>query len=179
MSKKREFRSFVKRNEALLMRFYEMLQDPNTHMRTIADDLDEFGIEYCVIGGLALRIHNFSRYTKDIDILVSKEGYKKLYEKLLGRIYARRPGSHRNLYYVPGPGTRVPVDIFVEGGRKGKMVFPHPAKVGIKIGGVWYLDYHSLLRFKLNSERGQDVADATRLLEMNPERMRELPPDVE
>jgi hypothetical protein len=40
-------------------------------VKTLARYLDEQGVEYALVGGYALAAHGFSRFTEDIDILVS------------------------------------------------------------------------------------------------------------
>src|SRR5882672_3042895 len=56
-------------------------------MRRIAKRLDELGIPYAIVGGMALFQHGFRRFTEDVDILVTREGLTTIHEKLEGRGY--------------------------------------------------------------------------------------------
>ena len=56
-------------------------------MRRIAKRLDELGVPYAIVGGMALFQHGFRRFTEDVDILVTREGLKQIHEQLEGRGY--------------------------------------------------------------------------------------------
>jgi hypothetical protein len=47
--------------------------DPYTELLGIVDALSLAGVEYAVCGGVALAIHGYPRFTKDIDLLVREE----------------------------------------------------------------------------------------------------------
>ena len=53
-------------------------------LHKIARRLDELKIPYAVVGGMALFKHGYRRFTEDVDILVSKEGLKRLHRELEG-----------------------------------------------------------------------------------------------
>jgi hypothetical protein len=40
-------------------------------VKTVARYLDEAGVEYALVGGYALGVHGFNRFTEDIDLLVN------------------------------------------------------------------------------------------------------------
>ena len=42
-------------------------------MRKISTRLDELGLPYVVVGGMALNLHGYVRATDDVDLLVTKE----------------------------------------------------------------------------------------------------------
>lgn len=142
------------------------IQSPALQVKHLARDLDENGIRYCVIGGLALGIHNYSRSTEDIDILVAEEDFPKIKEKLIRRGYTLRPGSKKNMYMHTGAG-KVPVDVLVEGDKEGNITLPNPLKVRVKIGGVWYLELPRLIEFKLRAGRPRDIQDVLQLIASN------------
>lgn len=56
----------------------EQLLTPAGQLKTIIQDFEEVGIDYCVLGGLSLAIYNYDRATDDIDILVSRDSVLKL-----------------------------------------------------------------------------------------------------
>lgn len=142
------------------------IQSPTIQVKHLARDLDENEIHYCVIGGLALGIHNYSRSTEDIDILIAKEDLLKIKEKLIGRGYTLRPGSKKNMYMHSGVG-KIPIDILVEGDREGSITLPNPVKVRTKIGGIWYLELPRLIEFKLRANRPRDIQDVLQLIKGN------------
>jgi hypothetical protein len=45
----------------------------NNALRRIASDLDRHGIDYSVIGAIALNQHGYRRFTEDIDLLLTKK----------------------------------------------------------------------------------------------------------
>src|SRR5690349_4168776 len=59
----------------------------NDTLKNLVADLEAHGIEYSVIGGLALNRHGYQRFTHDIDLLMSPEGLEKFRTELLGRGY--------------------------------------------------------------------------------------------
>ncbi len=148
-----------------LLALVESLYAPSYQVSNVAKDLDELGIEYCIIGGIALGVHNYLRYTEDIDILVSKSSASKIQE-LIGHGYTLRPGSNKNLTYTIGP-KRIPIDILVEGDIEGDVSLPNPVNVRVKLFGVWYLDLPSLIEFKLNAGRDKDISDVRELIKAN------------
>jgi hypothetical protein len=141
-------------------------EDTEAHLRSVVRDFDECGIDYAIIGGFAVRAHNFVRFTEDIDFLVSKEGMREIHNKLIGKGYTLRPGSNKNLFLITGKG-RYPIDILVEGDREGDVSLPNPKSVRMKMFGAWYLTLDELLNFKLRAGRGKDDLDVSQLIELN------------
>src|SRR4029079_14075211 len=66
-------------------------------MRGIAQRLDEIGVPYAVVGGLALFRHGFRRFTEDVDILVTRQDLKTIHERLDGLGYVLPFSKSRNL----------------------------------------------------------------------------------
>src|SRR5712691_10428593 len=50
-------------------------------------DLDRHGIEYAVIGAVALTAHGYPRFTADVDIILTKEGLHVFHRELVGLGY--------------------------------------------------------------------------------------------
>ncbi len=42
----------------IVLELLEQMKSPSYHLETIVNDFDELSIEYCVISGLAVRMHN-------------------------------------------------------------------------------------------------------------------------
>lgn len=140
------------------------LRDPERHLSSVVRDFDECGIDYCVIGSLAVRCHNYVRFGSDIDVLVSKESYPKIEQFFIGNGYSYRPGSDRHLY-VELLGGRIPLDIYVEGERrKGGLPLPDPRGSRVRILSRWYASLSLLITLKI---RADDLGDVFQMIEEN------------
>lgn len=62
-------------------------------MRRLVERLTAEGIDYALLGGLALGEHGYPRLTQDIDLLLSPAGLARFQKRLVGRGYrpALRP----------------------------------------------------------------------------------------
>jgi len=140
------------------------LNDPERHLNSVVRDFDECGIDYAIFGSLAVRCHNYLRAGEDIDVLVSKEGFPKIAQCLIGHGYSYRPGSKRHLY-VEILGGRVPLDIYVEGERRGDgLPLPDPRGSRIKALGRWYVSLPLLVTLKI---RANELGDVIQMVEAN------------
>src|SRR5437764_14363471 len=65
-------------------------------LRRIARRLEEIGVPYAVVGGMALFQHGLRRFTEDVDILVTKDGLKQIHAQLdgLGYLPPHRMSKH-------------------------------------------------------------------------------------
>src|ERR1700759_5080544 len=63
-------------------------------LEKITRRLDELGIPYAVVGGMAMFFHGYRRFTEDGDILVTREGLEEIHRQLEGLGYVPPfPGS--------------------------------------------------------------------------------------
>src|SRR5688500_11143450 len=63
-------------------------------LRKVTRKLEEFGIPYAVVGGMAMFFHGYRRFTEDVDILVTREGLAEVHRRLEGAGYLPPfPGS--------------------------------------------------------------------------------------
>src|SRR5688572_30608456 len=53
-------------------------------MKKVTKRLEQLGIPYAVVGGMALFFHGFRRFTEDVDILVTREGLQEIHRRLDG-----------------------------------------------------------------------------------------------
>ncbi|MGO9570476.1 MAG: hypothetical protein ACLP5H_23340 [Desulfomonilaceae bacterium] len=154
------------------------LNRPERHLSSIVRDFDECGIDYCVIGSMAVRYHNYLRYGDDIDVLVSRESYPKIEKFLIGNGYSRRPGSDRHLY-LEFVGGRIPLDVYVEGEKRGDgRPLPDPTASRIKRLGRWYASLPLLITLKIRDDDLGDVFQMIRENELGEEFAANLEPDV-
>ncbi len=54
-------------------------------MRRIAQRLDELGVPYAIVGGMALFQYGFRRFTEDVVLLVTSDDLKRIHTELEGR----------------------------------------------------------------------------------------------
>jgi hypothetical protein len=136
-------------------------------LRKIARHLDELGIPYAVAGAMALFEHGYRRFTEDVDLVVTPEGFQEIHRQLggsgKGAFWTDR-GSLRDA------DTGVRIDFVVTGtypgdGKPKPVAFPDPTQAGIERKGLRYLRLSSLLELKIasgmtNPGRLCDLADA-------------------
>lgn len=51
-------------------------------MRRTARQLEALGVDYAVVGAMAMFLHGFRRFTEDVNVLVTADGLDVLREKL-------------------------------------------------------------------------------------------------
>ena len=59
----------------------------NNVLARLSEDLNQNGIDYMVIGAVALMAHGYPRFTEDIDLVLTPEGLQVFHEKLVGLGY--------------------------------------------------------------------------------------------
>lgn len=144
----------------------------NRTLLRIAEDLERHGIDYAVIGAIALNQHGYQRFTHDIDLLMTPEGLETFREKLVGVGYLPAfPGATKRFRASEG---NVPLDIVTSGEYPGDglpkpVVFPVPAGNVILIDGVKTLALPKLVELKLASgmsvsDRLKDLADVQEII---------------
>src|SRR6185295_1938756 len=70
----------------------------NKTLGRLANDLEQRGIDYMVIGALALLAHGYPRFTEDIDLVMTSEGLQKFHEELIELGYTPAfPGARKRL----------------------------------------------------------------------------------
>lgn len=140
-------------------------------LRRIVKRLDDLGVSYAVVGGLALFFHGYRRFTEDVDILVTKDALKLIHEKLEGRGYLPPFEGSKHLRDTD---SGVKVEFLTTGdypgdGKPKPVAFPNPADVRVEGAGVWFLSLPALIELKLasgisNPLRGKDVVDVQELI---------------
>jgi len=140
-------------------------------LRNITTRLDELGISYAIVGGMALVSHGYERTTVDVDLLVTEIGLKKIHESLDGLGYVPPfPGSK----YLRDAETGVRIEFLVAGqfpgdGKPKPVAFPDPASSFVEIDGIKVLAIEKLVELKLasgmtNPGRLKDLADVQELI---------------
>jgi len=152
-------------------RFFMKTDPVHQTLREVARRLDELGIPYAVVGGMALVAHGYDRTTVDVDILLTTEGLVAVRREFEGRGYVPPfPGS-KNLRDAK---TGVRIEFLVSGrypgdGKPKPVAFPDPSEASVLIDGVRYISLPKLIELKLASgmtqpARRRDLADVQDLI---------------
>lgn len=142
-------------------------------LHRIVQRLDDLGIPYAIVGGMALFFHGLRRFTEDVDILVTREGLRQLHEALEGLGYIPPFAGSKNLRDVE---SGVKIEFLVAGdfpgdGKPKPVAFPDPQNVTTVIEGIRFIALPALIELKLasgmtNPLRGQDIIDVQRLIQI-------------
>ena len=137
-------------------------------LRALEQSLEEAGIDYVVIGGLALNAHDYPRQTIDVDVVLTREGYEEFKRRLGGSRYPRASTGGRRNQYV-NPDTEVTIDVLVAGGVAGNrrknstVLFPDPAE-SERHGDIRTVSLARLIELKLVTWRYKDWGDVVELI---------------
>jgi hypothetical protein len=146
----------------------------NKTLARLSKDLEAHGIDYAVIGAVALLAHGYQRLTEDIDLLMTPAGLQKFHDELVGLGYAPSfPGSKKRLRStVDG----VSIEVMTTGeypgdGRPKTVSMPDPVAASVKIDGINFLSLEKLIELKLASgisaaHRLKDLADVQELIKI-------------
>ena len=146
----------------------------NNTLAQVAADLKQYGIDYMVIGAVALMAYGYPRFTEDIDLVLTPEGLEAFHQNLIGLGYAPAFQGARERLRSTRDGVSIEVIISGEypGDGKPKPVsFPVPADASIEIDGVQIVSLERLIDLKLASgmtapDRLKDLADVQELIKV-------------
>ncbi|MGC1275527.1 MAG: nucleotidyltransferase family protein [Planctomycetaceae bacterium] len=140
-------------------------------LRRITQRLDELGIPYAIVGGMALFLHGYRRFTEDVDLLVTSEDLPRIHAELRGRGYLPPFEKSKQLRDTE---TKVRIEFLTSGGYPGDgkpkpVAFPDPRNASIEINGLKVLQLERLIELKLASgmsapHRLRDLADVQELI---------------
>jgi hypothetical protein len=142
-------------------------------LHKITKRLETLGIPYAVVGGMALFRHGLRRFTEDVDILVTKEGLRKIHEKLEGLGYLP-PFKHSK--HLRDTELGVKVEFLTTGdypgdGKPKPVAFPDPQDVSFEAEGIYYINLPKIVELKLgsgmsNPGRLKDLSDVLELIKV-------------
>ena len=146
----------------------------NKTLARLSDDLKERGIDYMVIGAVALLAHGYPRFTEDIDLVMTAEGLQKFHEELVGPGYAPAfPGARKRLRSTK---DNVSIEVMTTGeypgdGKPKPVSMPTPAEASTEIDGIRFVTLEKLIELKLASgisapDRLKDLADVQELIKI-------------
>ena len=161
--------SVPKTSDSLWLSFLEgsrffMGQGPiHDTLRSLAATLDDEGIDYALIGGMALVAHGYRRFTEDLDVLLTPEGLDVFRDRCLGRGYVSAlPGASKTF-----KDTRTGVRIEC---HPKPVAFPNPKDVAFEREGLSIIRLEPLIELKLASglsapHRLKDLSDVQDLIQ--------------
>ena len=136
----------------------------------IAKRLDTLSVPYALVGGMAMFLHGYRRFTEDVDILVTRESLKTIHERLEGLGYLPPFTGSKNLRDTEH-GVRI--EFLIAGGYPGDglpkpVSFPDPETVATELDGVRVVKLPTLIELKLASGtapgRRKDLGDVQELI---------------
>ena len=146
----------------------------NKTLARLSSDLEERGIDYMVIGAVALLAHGYPRFTEDIDLVMTAEGLQKFHEELVGLGYVPAfPGARKRLRSTT---DNVSIEVMTTGeypgdGKPKPVSMPEPAQASTEIDGIKVVTLEKLIELKLASgisapDRLKDLADVQELIKI-------------
>jgi len=146
----------------------------NKTLARLSSDLEERGIDYMVIGAVALLAHGYPRFTEDIDLVMTAEGLAKFHEELIGLGYTPAfPGARKRLRSTL---DNVSIEVMTTGeypgdGKPKPVSMPEPAEASTEIDGIRFVTLEKLIELKLASgisapDRLKDLADVQELIKI-------------
>jgi hypothetical protein len=140
-------------------------------LRRLAERLAAEGIDYAIVGGMALGEHGYVRMTDDVDVLLTAAGLARFVERWVGRGYvAAHPGAARTFRDAES-GVRIEILVtgeFPGDGLPKTVRFPDPA-LSVEVEGLRVLPLARIVELKLASgmtapHRLRDLADVQEVI---------------
>lgn len=146
----------------------------NKTLARLSNDLEEHGIDYAVIGAVALLAHGYPRFTEDIDLVMTTEGLEKFHQELVGLGYVPAfPGARKRLKSTV---DNVSIEVMTTGeypgdGKPKPVSMPEPTAASTEIDGIKFVTLEKLIELKLASgisapDRLKDLADVQELIKI-------------
>jgi hypothetical protein len=158
-------------------RFFMREADVQRAMDDLVRHLDEIGVPYAIVGAMALNEYGYERVTRDVDLLLTREGLAAFKQAFLGRGDVEKFPASKGLRDTR---NNVTIDVLLTGefpgdGLPKPVSFPDPGTAAVQTGRVRLLPLPRLLELKLASgmtapHRLRDLADVLEVI-----RIRRLP----
>ena len=173
LGSKAEPRSFIDTFEEGL-RYFMGEGELNKTVARLGRDLEQHGIDYAIIGAVALTAHGYLRFTADVDLILTGEGLEIFHRELVGPGY--RPAFEGTRKKLRSTLNGVAIEIITEGeypgdGKPKPVSFPLPSAASVDIEGVRVVTLEKLIELKLASgmtapDRLKDLADVQELIKV-------------
>jgi len=141
-------------------------------MRRLARRLEEEGIPYALVGGMALAAHGLPRLTLAVDVLMTAEGLRRFRERFIGRGYVPAfEGAQKSFIDAE---SRIRIEVATAGefpgdGLPKPVAFPDPAGRTVEHDRIRVIQLPTLIELKLACgltapDRLRDLADVQDLI---------------
>lgn len=151
--------------------FFEGKSKVQEALRKVTGRLEELGIPYAIVGGMALFHHGYRRFTEDVDLLVTPEGLQRVHSELEGLGYVPPFTGSKHLRDAE---LGVKIEFLTTGdfpgdGKPKPVAFPDPLSASVESDGLRYLNLDKIIELKLasgmtNAGRIKDLADVMELI---------------
>lgn len=160
--------AYTRRLEEIAM-FFQGKDAVHETLRRVTDQLEQAGIAYAILGGMAVNAHQHERTTRDVDLLLTAAGLAEFVRQFVGTDFDRVAGRPRRFTdRVNGVCFDVLVTgLFPGSGQPGPIAFPDPADVSEVIDNRRVVNLPTLIQLKLAARRYQDFADVVSLIRAN------------
>jgi hypothetical protein len=160
--------TFTQRMKEIDM-FFQKRDPVYQTMRRTAQRLEKAGIPYAIMGAMAVNAHGAERTTRDVDVLLTREGLDSFRQAFVGKYYDQVPGRLRRFVERK---SGVGVDILVTGHYPGRggvkpFAFPHPDEASELIEQTKVVTLPQLVQLKLAAGRYYDFGDVTFLIRVH------------
>jgi len=138
-------------------------------LHALEQRLAEAGIDYVVIGGMALNAHEYPRQTIDVDVVLTASGFASFVDRFVGTVYDKAEGAPRRFV---DRRSGVAVDVLIAGqlaGHTGKnktVCFPDPGEAETH-ADLRTVSLARLIELKLVTWRFKDWGDVVELIRAN------------
>jgi hypothetical protein len=156
------------------LRYFMGQGDLHGALAQLSSDLRRQGIDYMVIGAVALLTYGYPRFTEDINLVLTPAGLEAFHQHLVGLGYLPAFPGARKKFRSTREG--VSIEIITSGGYPGDgqpkpISFPVPADASIEVQGVRVVTLEKLVELKLASgmtapDRLKDLADVQELIKV-------------
>ena len=146
----------------------------NKALARITIDLKEHGIDYMVIGAVALLAYGYPRLTEDIDLVLTPEGLEAFHRELIGLGYV--PAFQGAKKRLRSTTDGIIIEVMTTGeypgdGKPKPVSIPDPSAASTEIDGVRFVTFEKLIELKLASgmtasDRLKDLADVQELIKI-------------
>ncbi len=123
--------------------------------------LEDAGVAFRIVGGVAVVHHGYLRTTEDVDVLVAADAGPRIDAQLVKHGFERTSASR--LRHIAS-GVRVDVLVAGETLPRGVGVYPSPETLGASARDPQVVDLRGLVELKLVARRHRDLADVVELL---------------
>jgi len=149
--------------------FFDATDRIHQTMRRVALKLEEAGIQYALVGGMAVNAHQHPRTTKDVNFLITPQGMASFLRTYIPAEFEPSAGHPRRFV---DRVTGVTFDFLVTGrfpgnGQPGPIAYPDPENVSQTIDNTRVVNLATLIELKLAARRHKDFGDVVELIRVH------------